>query len=132
MVYKRQQDIFKRIQKEILIPELNKLFASRGKLAELALRMESDFKMAFAKNRLSELRSGKRALTFFFAHLMIKGGIMTVDQILRGRKLADVEPVERELILRLEADLEALELLHEAKEQGIDGKAILRLTIKRP
>ena len=57
---------------------------------------------------------------------------MSVNQILRGRKLDDLTAAEREIVLKLTADPEILELLHQAKDEGVDVKQLLKVYLKKP
>lgn len=127
-----EKQFFKQIQNETLIPILDNIAAERGALADLARKMQSRYGMRHAKNRLAELRSGRRELSFYFLSIMINGGVMSVNQILRGRKLDDLTAAEREIVLKLTADPEILELLHQAKDEGVDVKQLLKVYLKKP
>lgn len=70
-------------------------------------------------------------LSFFFLNILIRGGVMSIDQILRGRDLDDLSPIEKEIILRLLPDPEILQLLYDAKKEGIDAKQLLKISLKR-
>ena len=127
-----EKQFFKQIQNETLIPILDNMAAERGALADLARKMQSRYGMRHAKNRLAELRSGRRELSFYFLSIMINGGVMSVNQILRGRKLDDLTAAEREIVLKLTADPEILELLRQAKDEGVDVKQLLKVYLKKP
>lgn len=127
----KEKEVYRQIQNDILIPALDKLSTTRGDLADLAKRLEIVFGMRHAKNRLSELRSGKRTLSFYFLQLMIDGGVMTVKQIMRGRSMEELNDTEREIILRLTADREILQLLYEAQQEGFDVKTLLKISLKK-
>ena len=127
-----EKQFSKQIQNETLIPILDNMAAERGALADLARKMQSRYGMRHAKNRLAELRSGRRELSFYFLSIMINGGVMSVNQILRGRKLDDLTAAEREIVLKLTADPEILELLHQAKDEGVDVKQPLKVYLKKP
>lgn len=122
---------FRQIQTETLIPLLDKMATDRGALADLARKLETRYGMRHAKNRLAELRSGKRELSFYFLNILINGGIMSVSQIMRGRTLEELNPVERDIVLKLTADPEVLELLHQAKAEGVDVKQLLKATLRK-
>ena len=127
-----EKQFFKPIQNDTLIPILDNMAAERGALADLARKMQSRYGMRHAKNRLAELRSGRRELSFYFLSIMINGGVMSVNQILRGRKLDDLTAAEREIVLKLTADPEILELLRQAKDEGVDVKQLLKVYLKKP
>jgi len=126
-----EKNFYRQVQKEVLVPILDKLYSKRGALADLARHFESNHLMKHAKNRLAELRSGNRLLSFFFLNILIKGGVMSIDQILRGRNLDELNPTEKEIILRLLPDPEILQLLYDAKKEGIDAKQLLKISLKR-
>lgn len=126
-----EKQFFRQIQNETLIPILDKMAAERGALADLARKMQSRYGMRHAKNRLAELRSGRRELSFYFLSIMINGGVMSVNQILRGRKLDDLTAAERDIVLKLTADSEILELLHQAKAEGGGRKATAQSVSKK-
>lgn len=127
----KEKEVYRQTQNDILIPALDKLSTTRGDLADLAKRLESNFGMRHAKNRLSELRSGKRTLSYYFLQLMIDGGVMTVKQILRGRGMDELTGEERDIVLRLTADREILQLLYEAQQEGLDVKTLLKISLKK-
>ena len=127
-----EKQFFRQIQNETLIPILDNMAEERGALADLARKMQSKYGMRHAKNRLAELRSGRRELSFYFLSIMINGGVMSVNQILRGRKLDDLTAAEREIVLKLTADPEILELLRQAKDEGVDVKQLLKVYLKKP
>lgn len=131
MIRTMESEIYRRIQKEVLIPQLDKVASTRGKLAELAKKLESAHHMKHAKHRLSELRSGKRLLSFFYLNILILGGVMSINQILHGRKLEELNDTERDIVLRLMADPETLRLLYEAEKDGLDVKKLLKIHLKK-
>jgi hypothetical protein len=120
------------VRLNVLIPILNGIEArGRGELSAIADRLEKDFGMKNARVRLAELRSGARVLTIFYCFLLVRGGIMTISQILRGRNLDELTDVERDIVLRLGADTEELRLISEAKAAGLDVKKLLREHLKK-
>lgn len=127
----KEKELYKKIQMEILIPELNQIAVNRGALADLARRLQDKHGMRHAKNRLAELRAGRRELSFYFLNIMITGGVMSVNQIMRGRTLEELTPAERDIVLKLTADPEILELLHQAKSEGVDIKQLLKIYLKK-
>ncbi len=126
-----EKNIYRKIQRDILIPILDRISQQRGELAILARRLEGEFQMKHAKHRLSELRSGKRTLSFYFLKIIINGGVMSVEQILRGRKLDELNPTEKDIVLRLMADPETLQLIYEAEQSGFDVRSLLKISLKR-
>lgn len=126
-----EKEFYTDIQKNILVPILNSIAARRGELAELSRKLEKDFGMKHAKIRLSELRSGSRVLSFYFLKIMVNGGLMGIDQILRGRKIDDLTPIEKDIVLRLIADPEIIQLIYEATKEGFDVKQLLKISLKK-
>ena len=127
-----ENKFLKSIQKEILIPILNDYASRRGALADLARKLEAAGLMCHAKNRLAELRSGDRTLTFYYLNACVRGELMTIAQILRGRKIENLNAAEKDTVLRLMADPKELELLYEAKRDGEDPAQLLRIRLKKP
>jgi hypothetical protein len=125
-----EDHFFEFIQQEILIPELNIIASHRGKLTELAEKLEKSG-MKHAKQRIAELRSGRRKLSFFFLRMLIIGGVMSVDQILRKRPLEKLSPSEQDIVLRLRLEDELVKLLYEAEKDGLDVKQLLKIHLKK-
>ena len=121
---------FDYIQKNVLIPILDDLYSKRGELADIARKLEN-IGMAHAKNRLSELRAGKRKLTYYYLQLLIAGGIMNVKQILNKRKLDDLTKEEKDLVLRWRLPASLVDLLYEAEKSGIDIEKLIKVTLKK-
>jgi hypothetical protein len=126
-----EKEFYREIQERVLKPILNDISTRRGELTKLARMLESKYFMRHAKNRLSELRSGNRELSFFYLNILLKGGVMTVEQILRGRKIEELNDTEREIVLRLSTDSEILQLIYEGQRDGIDVKQLLKISLKR-
>lgn len=125
-----KENLYLYIQKEVLIPVLNDLYSRRGDLAETARNLEK-MGMKHAKNRLAELRSGKRNLTFFYLRLLMNGGVMTVNQILKKRKIEELSEQERDIILRLRLSPNLLNLLYEAEKAKLDVEQLLKVSLKK-
>lgn len=77
------------------------------------------------RSRLTELKNGIRKLTFFWLSVFIKGGVMGVDQILKGRKIEELSKIEKTVVLRLDPDEEELALLYKAKRKNINIRKVL-------
>lgn len=125
-----KENLYSYIQKEVLIPILNDLYSRRGDLAETARNLEK-VGMKHAKNRLAELRSSDRKLTFFYLRLLMNGGIMTVNQILKKRKIEELSEQERDIILRLRLSPNLLNLLYEAEKAKLDVDQLLKVALKK-
>lgn len=125
-----EEKFYSFIQKEVLIPSLNTIAANRGELTELAAALERQG-MKHAKQRIAELRHGRRKLTFFFLSLMINGGVMSVDQILKKRKIEELSPSELDIVLRLRLKKELLVLLYEAEKDGLNVEQLLKIHLKK-
>lgn len=121
---------FSYIQKNVLIPILDDLYLKRGELADIARKLEN-VGMAHAKNRLSELRSGSRKLTYYYLQLLIAGGVMNVKQILNKRKIEELSDEERDLILRWRLPSSLVNLLYEAEKYGMDVEKLIKVTLKK-
>lgn len=100
-------------------------YKQKRQLSELAKKLGIEH-----RSRLTELKNGDRDLTFFWLNIFIKGGVMSVDNILRGRRLDELEENELDAVLRLDPDKEELLLMYKAKRQGINVKNMLKSVIK--
>lgn len=116
---------YDRILHQELIPILQE-YAEKRQLAELSHNLNIKH-----KSRLTELKNGKRKLTFFWLNLFFEGGVMGVNNITRGRKLSDLSEIERKTVLRLAPDDETLVLIHQIEELGLDVKTILKAILKK-
>lgn len=123
-VMMEEKDFYKFIQEEVLIAILNRL-ADNRELSDTARRLNIN------KQRLTELKNGRRELTFYYLNLLRTGGVMTVEDILRKKPMDSLTKDERIIILRLTADPEILELIYEAQKNGLPVKDLLKLTLKR-
>jgi hypothetical protein len=110
------------IQEEVLIPILNRLVYHR-ELSNTARNLNLD------KHRLTELKNGRRELTFYYLNILVTGGVMTVEDILSKKPMDSLTKEERTVVLRLDADPEILELIYEAKKKGLPVKELLNLTL---
>jgi len=119
-----EKKFYKQILTEVIRPILID-YAQQRRLSELAIKLGVDH-----RSRLSELKNGNRDLTFFWLNIFVKGGIMGIDQILRGRELSELNDVELDTVLRLDPDKEILVLFYKAKRQGVDVKGLLRSVVK--
>lgn len=126
-----EKEFYKDIQNHVLQPILDGLFAKRGELTVLAKRLEKNCGMAHARNRLAELRSGSRKLSFFFLNILIQGGVMTIDQVLKGRKYEDLSKAEKNAIRRLKLTDEKLDLIDEAEAAGLDFVQVMKAILKK-
>ena len=76
--------------------------------------------------RLTEIHTGARELTPYYLAKFAKGGIVSLDSILQGRKLEDLPREEKILLMKIFAPDEETELLWEAKNKGVNVVAYLR------
>jgi hypothetical protein len=120
----KEKTFYQAILDREIKPILNEYMQER-KLSELAKMLGIKH-----RSRLTELKNGQRELTFFWLNIFVKGGVMSVDRILRGRNLSDLEDIELDTVLRLDPDKDELILLYKAKRQGIDIKSMLKSIIK--
>lgn len=99
-----------------------------GALAEISR------KTGIGQNRLSELlhQTSPRKLNKVHVGQLMRSGVMTLNQFLQGREFDSLPEEERNLwsVLELTEDAEVPPLLREAKEKGIDLKALLKSIIK--
>ena len=115
-----EKKFFKEIQRGVLIPILKGIEAKgRGELSALADRMERHG-LKHARVRLSELKRDRRDLTFFSTSLLIEGGVMTIDQIMRGRRMDELGETEQRIIRKLQASDEILQEVARASADGFD------------
>ena len=56
---------------------------------------------------------------------------MNVNQIMRGREIENLNPIEKDVVLRLVADPEILQLIYEAQKDGFDVKQLLKISLKK-
>ena len=127
-----EKKFFKEVQRGGLIPILDGIEAKgRGELSALADRLEGRHGLRHARIRLSELKKDKRDLAFFFACILIDGGVMTVDQIMRGRKMDELNEAERKIIRKLRVSDRLLELVDEAETGGLDVEKLLEIHLKK-
>lgn len=113
---------------KLLINEVQPIlnaYAGRRELSDLAKKLNIAH-----RSRLTELKNGSRKLTFFWLNIFINGGIMSVENILRGRNLNELNEIEKDTVLRLDPDKEELLLIYKAKKQGISVKELLRSVVK--
>lgn len=118
----------KNFYKQLLINEIRPIlqrYAADRQLSELAKKLGIEH-----RSRLTELKNGNRDLTFFWLNIFFKGGIMTADNILKGRKLSELNEIELDTVLRLDPEKEELLLIYRAKRQGIDVKSLLKSILK--
>jgi hypothetical protein len=110
------------IQEEVLVPILDRL-AYHRELSNTARKLNLD------KHRLTELKNGRRDLTFYYLNIFVLGGVMTVEDILRKKPMESLTKEERTVVLRLDADPEILELIYAAKKKGLPVKELLNITL---
>jgi hypothetical protein len=103
------------------IQPLLKVYADRRELSIIAKKLGIKH-----RSRLTELKNGDRKLTFFWLNIFVSGGIMSVNSITKGRKLNELSEVERNIVLRLDPEIEELTLLFKAKRMNIDVKSLLK------
>lgn len=125
-----ENKFYKFIQDEIVIPILNGYKADRGSLTDLANSLEKQG-VTNAKQRLSELRSGRRELTFYYLQMLINGGVMTVDQILNKRKFEDCSKDEQVIIGKLMLSDEVVSLLLECRDKKLNVTKFLRSLLNK-
>lgn len=121
---KKEATFFNRLLRDEVMPILRG-YAERRQLSDLAKTLGIEH-----RSRLTELKNGNRKLTFFWLNIFIKGGLMTVDNILKGRSLSELNEVEQDTVLRLDPAIDTLMLIYKAKREGIDINTLLRTVIK--
>ena len=121
--------------------ELNKILNKqyglivRGKLENLKeerLLAATARRIGVSPNRLTEIKDADRPLTAYYLARMILGDMMTLDELLQGRKLNDLPKKERIFFQRLQLDDEEICLIAAAKDQGTDTKSLLRSIVSKP
>ena len=81
------------------------------------------------KARLSEIGTGSRPLTLYYLSKLINGGIMSLDQVLQGRKIVDLPPEDQEVMNRLELPQEDVNLLAKLRAKGIPYRNVLKALV---
>jgi hypothetical protein len=119
-----EKEFYHKLLKNEVQPILEK-YAAKRELVDLAKQLGIDH-----RSRLTELKNGSRKLTFFWLNIFVKGGIVGVDNILKGRQLNELSEIELDTVLRLDPEKEELMLLYQAKRQGIDIKNMLKSIVK--
>lgn len=118
-----EKEFYTKLQKNLIAPLLEK-YKQERRLSELAQQLGIEH-----RSRLTELKQGSRKLTFFWLNIFVRGGFMTVDQIVKGRKLTELSAIELDTVLRLDPSRETLLLLYKAKEQGVDVQSLLKSVV---
>jgi len=123
MIAMDEKTFFEKIRREVVAPFLEDQKQQR-EMSALARKLGIQH-----RSRLTELKNGQRELTFFWLNIFVKGGVMTAEQILRGRKFEEMSEVEKDTFVRVALDTDELYLHYKAKKQGVDVKAMLKATI---
>jgi len=74
-------------------------------------------------------REWKRKITPYYITKLVDGGYMTVEQILRGRKLEELPEGHKTFFQRAMLSKKTLELFAQAKERGIDVDGLIRASL---
>jgi len=74
----------------------------------------------------------KRKITPYYITKLVDGGYMTVEQILRGRKLEELPEGHKTFFQRTMISKKTLELFVQAKERGIDIDGLIRASLGLP
>ena len=83
-------------------------------------------------SRLSELRKGKRELSYYYLALFVRGGLITVKQLMGGKTLDDFSPEQQEIIRSLDLEPRLAAKVHLALSRGIDIESILDTLLHQP
>ena len=76
--------------------------------------------------RISEMISGVTDISSYYVALFVKGRIMTIEQILQGRRLEDLPKDDQTMFQRLMLDDEEIQLIVKAKAKGVSLKTVLK------
>jgi hypothetical protein len=76
--------------------------------------------------RISEMISGVTDVSSYYVALFIKGRIMTIEQILQGKRISDLPEEDQVLFQRLMLDDEEVRLIVKAKQKGVSLKTVLK------
>ena len=99
--------IIKKYSKPVL--DLLRDFAQQRQLSRICREKLNGMK----SSRLTELHTGARPLTSYYLGKLLQGEVVTIDQILQGKKLKDL-PIEDQRVLRKMAlDDESIDLIGE-------------------
>lgn len=70
--------------------------------------------------RLTELIKGDREVTSYYLSKFLQGGIVSVKQLLQGKKLEDLPEADRVLIEKLSLDDSIVKSISEIRSMGVD------------
>ncbi len=76
-------------------------------------------------SRMSEIRKGRRELSYYYFAWFARGGIFTVKQLMGGKRLEDFTPEQREILKSLELEPRIAAKVQTAISQGIDVETII-------
>lgn len=97
----------------------------KGQLAEAARKSKIN------KSRFSEMLAGQRFVSFYYVDKMIRGGIMTAEEILAGRKLEELSESDRLTYFKFKQTDRLTRLLIAAEAQGIDVETVLSGIVRK-
>ena len=82
-------------------------------------------------SRLSEMASGDRKISAHYLGKLFKGGFITLEHILQGRKLEDLTDDEQEVLFTLRMKKSLTRLLMEYEKRNMDAEAILTAVLPK-
>jgi len=101
--------------------ELWRLKGERGAIA----RLLRESPISLTPNRISELMTGRREITWYYFMRLVRGGFVEKEQLLQGRRLDDLPEEEQVILDQLEDSPRLRKLMREARRRGIDLEALL-------
>ena len=80
------------------------------------------------RSRFTEIKEGKKPLTFYYICVLVRRGIVNINQLLGGRRIEDLPPDVRMFIVALQAidNPEIVEALVEATSAGVSIPELLK------
>lgn len=120
-----QETLILRKYKKPVLQELDALRANR-KMRSVCREKLNNMNPA----RLTEILNESRELTFYYLGKFINGGIVSLEQILQGKKLEDLPKEDRALLRKLATKDDDIELIWEAEKHGTDWREVLKMFIK--
>ena len=123
-IFMQKTSIFLEIAKPRIIAELQRAKAER-QLSDIAQNT------GINNSRLTEFLNGKRELSLYYLAKFIQGRTMSIEQILQKTRIEDLPIEDQRFIFRIDGqDDETVNLLMEAKRQGVDYKTVLKAIVK--
>jgi len=69
-------------------------------------------------SRITELHTEDRALTSYYLGKLIQGGVVSIEQILQGKKISDLPKEDQSLFRKLSMDDKFVELYGQYQDKG--------------